>query len=84
MYKRILERMLCILFGVCLWISCNPKTVDNTSKVDQFGCNEPPPDVFTSVGIDADFAQSKFGKIVTGDINLRTNPEVISLAIATP
>ncbi len=66
----------------CIWVlnSCNPKPSRITGEPDQFGCQEPPPSVFTAAGIDAEFAQSKFGKIVTGDINLKTNPEVISLA----
>lgn len=68
--------------ALCLWVlnSCGPKAARVTGETDQFGCQEPPPSVFTAAGIDAEFAQSKFGKIVTGDINLKTNPEVISLA----
>ncbi|MDZ7266853.1 MAG: hypothetical protein ONB48_06280 [candidate division KSB1 bacterium] len=66
----------------CLWVlnSCNPKATQHPGETDQYGCKEPPPSVFTAAGIDAEFAQSKFGQIVTGDINIKTNPEVISLA----
>ena len=41
---------------------------------------KPPSYVFTQVGIDLEFAQSKFGKIVTGGINIKTDPKVFSLA----
>jgi len=79
----MLKKNLWILgIAHCIWVlnSCNPKPSRITGEPDQFGCQEPPPSVFTAAGIDAEFAQSKFGKIVTGDINLKTNPEVISLA----
>lgn len=79
----MLKKMLRILgFALCVYVSnsCAPKAARVTGETDQFGCKEPPPSVFTAAGIDAEFAQSKFGKIVTGDINLKTNPEVISLA----
>lgn len=48
--------------------------------VDQYGCEELPPDTFTATGVDANFAQSTFGKIVTGDIDIKTQPYVVSLA----
>lgn len=48
--------------------------------IDQYGCDELPPDTFTAAGVDAHFAQSTFGKIVTGDIDIKTQPSVVSLA----
>ncbi|HRI38445.1 MAG TPA: hypothetical protein PLO50_07810, partial [Nitrospira sp.] len=56
-----------------------PRAVSPNSE-DKFGCKEPPPDTFTSAGVDAHFAQSTFGKVVTGDVDIKTNPSVVSLA----
>ncbi len=53
---------------------------ERVGKTDDYNCKEPPPDVFTSVGIDINFAKSKFSKVVTGDIDVKVEPEVISLA----
>gem|GEM_PF-6635078 len=58
---------------------CSPRAVSPNSE-DKFGCKEPPSDTFTSAGVDAHFAQSTFGKVVTGDIDIKTNPSVVSLA----
>jgi len=60
-------------------VGCYPKPVPRP-PLDEYGCNPPPPDVFTKVGIDMHFAQSTFGKIVTGDINIKSNPGIISAA----
>ena len=46
----------------------------------QFECDRPPADVFTATGIDFQFAESTFGKVVTGDIKVKSNPQVIALA----
>lgn len=70
----------CIIICIYLWSNCSPKPIPNVNITDQYGCKEPPASAFTAVGIDVDFAQSKFGQIVTGDLNVKTNPEVISLA----
>jgi hypothetical protein len=43
------------------------------------GCQEPPPDVFAKTGIDAEFAQSTFGKVIVGTVKVKTQPEVVSL-----
>lgn len=58
---------------------CSPKPVP-TGGEDKYGCKEPPPDTFTSAGVDAHFAQSTFGKVVTGDVDIKTNPSVVSMA----
>lgn len=47
---------------------------------DKHGCKEPPPDTFTSAGVDARFAQSTFSKVVTGDVDVKIHPSVVSLA----
>jgi hypothetical protein len=48
-------------------------------KVDA-GCVRPPPDVFKSVGIDVKFAQSTFKKLTLGEIDVKSDPKVLSLA----
>ncbi len=58
--------------------ACAPKA--RSGKIDQFGCNEPPPDVFTTAGIDVKFAQTQFMKLATGEMNIKSDPKVISLA----
>ncbi|MCK6559175.1 hypothetical protein HUU39_18575 [candidate division KSB1 bacterium] len=57
---------------------CHPKA--KNGKVDIYGCNEPPPDVFTAAGVDLKFTQTQFWKVVTGEVILKTDPRVISLA----
>ncbi len=44
------------------------------------GCLRPPPDVFTQAGVDVTFAQSTWGKVVTGELKVKTDPKVVSLA----
>lgn len=69
-----------IVVTACLaYVGCSPKGV-HPGGGENHGCKEPPPDTFTSVGVDARFAQSTFGKVVTGDVDVRTNPSVVSLA----
>lgn len=69
------------VFGLILSPGCStsPKPVIFPSSYD-FGCNQPPPDVFTKVGIDVHFAKSTFGKIVTGNIDVKSNPQIVTLA----
>ena len=57
---------------------CAPKPVIKPTT-DDYGCSQPPPDVFTSAGVDLKFAQSTFPKVITGDINIKTNPQVLTL-----
>lgn len=70
---------LCTFLLVLFLESCLPKPVAPPDQ-DEYGCQPPPPDVFVSAGIDVEFAQSTFGKVVTGKINVETDPQVISLA----
>lgn len=74
---------LCVLLlalASCItYAGCSPKGIQPQGG-ESHGCKEPPPDTFTSVGIDARFAQSTFGKVVTGDVDVKTNPSVLSLA----
>lgn len=64
-----------------LCVGCAPSPARPLQPdMDKYGCNVPPPDVFTSAGISVDFAQSTWGKVVTGDIKVASDPKVISLA----
>src|SRR5574337_837619 len=58
---------------------CSPKSV-TPGDTENHGCKEPPPDTFTSVGVDAHFTQSTFWKIVMGDVGVKVTPSVVSLA----
>jgi hypothetical protein len=44
------------------------------------GCQPPPPTVFRQVGVDLNFAQSTFGELVVGTIDVKAKPEVVNLA----
>lgn len=48
--------------------------------LDTYGCEEPPPDTFTSSAVDVHFAQSMISKVANGSIDIKTNPSVVSLA----
>lgn len=72
--------MYLLLLMVLFVVSCaTPVKLQKPIK-DDYGCTPPPPDVFTSAGIDIQFTQSTFGKIITGDIDIKTNPQVIAMA----
>jgi hypothetical protein len=43
-------------------------------------CPVPPPDIFSSVGIDFEIAQAQFGKTSLGGIKIKDDPQIISLA----
>ncbi len=68
------------ILAVCLAAGCAEEIRPKGPATDQYGCSAPPPDVLKTVGIDAKFAQSTFGKVVTGDINISLDPEVVTLA----
>lgn len=70
---------LCLLMILTL-ITCSPREVSPDSSPQDYGCKPPPTDVFTTVGVDLEFTQSTFGKVMTGDINIETDPQVIALA----
>lgn len=70
----IMVTIACLSFG-----ACRPKPILQP-ETDNYGCQKPPVDVFTSAGIDVKFAESTFGKVVTGEINIKSDPKVISLA----
>jgi tetratricopeptide (TPR) repeat protein len=68
-----------LLFVILLFQSCAPQAVRNIpSGKDE--CPPPPPHIFTAAGIDSKFAQATFYKVVLGKIDIKTNPEVITLA----
>ena len=64
------------------FVGCIPiiQNIDEYKDIDKYGCVQPPSSIFTSAGIDLHFAKSTFGKIVIGNIDLSSNPQVISLA----
>lgn len=71
-----------IIFLLCIFLFttyCVPKPI-TTNSPSLYGCNEPNPDVFLSAGVDLQFAKSTFNRIITGDIDIKTYPNVISLA----
>jgi len=74
--------ILNVLFIFSLnFIGCHPKPIiPIIPNNDEYGCVQPPSSIFTSAGIDLHFAESTFGKLVVGDIDIHTNPHIISLA----
>jgi hypothetical protein len=61
-------------------VACGPHVVKNDPITSEdYGCKPPPRDVFTQTGVDIQFAQSTFGKVITGDVSVKTDPKVISL-----
>lgn len=69
-----------LVLVACLVASgCLPKSVPS-GGMENHGCKEPPPDTFTSVGVDAHFTQSTFWKVVMGDVGVKIDPSVMSLA----
>jgi len=79
--KRMVRNisLLCMLLLILFLQGCLPKPVTPPTP-DRYGCQPPPPDVLTSAGIDLQFAQSTFSKVVTGEVNIKTNPKVITFA----
>lgn len=71
--------LLIMLASYIACAGCSPKA-ELSGDGESYGCKEPPPDTFTSVGIDAHVAQSTFAKVVTGNVDVKTNPSVVSLA----
>lgn len=68
-----------LLLIIILLQSCAPQVVrKQPTPPDE--CQPPPPDIFTAAGVDLKFAQAIFKKIVLGSIDIKTNPEVITLA----
>lgn len=70
-----------IVLSACIVCAgCAPKGIVHPGGEDNYGCKEPPPDTFTSAGVDARFAESTFGKVITGSVDFTTNPSVVTLA----
>jgi tetratricopeptide (TPR) repeat protein len=75
--KRIISlKSICIIVLICS--ACSPKPITR-GEPDAYGCIPPPASTFASVGGDISIAQSTIGKVVTGDIKIKTQPEVINL-----
>ncbi len=72
--------LMCMLLLAILFVGCVTPIKHQKLIEEDYGCKPPPPDVFTAAGIDMQFAQSTFGKVITGEINIKTNPQVIALA----
>ncbi len=77
---KSLRIVFIIVWGVNLFLACGPKVVKHQIDEHDYGCKQPPASVFTSAGVDINFAKSTFGNVVIGDINIKTEPEVIALA----
>ena len=73
-----MQRFLIIVATLMLLAACATKQVVAPPPVIE-GCSQPPPDVFTQVGIDATFAQSTYRQVVAGTINVNMQPKVVSL-----
>jgi len=68
------------LFALMLLLQACPKPVGPVRVVlDDVGCPQPPPDVFSQIGVDATFAQSTYGKVIVGTIDIKTQPQVVAL-----
>lgn len=75
-----LRSVFTVMFlGITFW-ACGPKPQVGKTDKDDYGCKQPPPNVFTSAGVDIEFAKSTFGKVVVGDIKIKTDPQVVTLA----
>ena len=73
------RQCLFILLVFCmLAFGCAPKPV--ITKEDRYGCKEPPPTIFTSAGIDVSFGSILFRELSLGNVNIKTDPEIISQA----
>jgi hypothetical protein len=78
MIKKHIFRLICVFDLLLSFASCSPKQITRDNP-DKYGCIPPPASTFSSVGIDMSIAQSTVGKVVTGDIKIKSQPEVISL-----
>jgi hypothetical protein len=71
-------KLVILAVTVCLVGCIGPKPVKQGN--DQYGCPIPPPAVFTKAGVDLNFAQSTFKNLVIGTIDIKTHPEVVTIA----
>jgi hypothetical protein len=70
--------MVCLLTLYLSTSGCAPEQV--IPKEDKYGCTPPPTGVFTSAGVDISFAEIAYRDIAVRNLNLETNPKIISLA----
>jgi hypothetical protein len=75
-YIYAIQAILCIAW---LITGC---VVPELRVTDMHGCVQPPSATFRKAGVDASLAQSTFGKVITGELKLSAQPEVISLISA--
>lgn len=78
-----MKRIVVLLYfvGCSVFVAaCAPKPAPLPGKDPTTGCDRPSASVFTAAGVDLTFAESTFGKIVTGDTRVVVTPQVISLA----
>jgi uncharacterized protein YjbI with pentapeptide repeats len=78
MYHLISNALIAFMLLIYLH-ACAPVPVSShKSELDEYGCTVPPPDTFTSTGLDVRFAQD-ITKVVTGEINIKTEPKAQTL-----
>jgi len=77
-FKKWIVLMKSICLILLIFSACSPKPIAR-GEPDAYGCIAPPASTFASVGADISVAQSTIGKVVTGDIKIKTQPEVINL-----
>lgn len=70
--------IILIILSLITLAGCHPEGQVRESQ-DKYGCTPPPPAIFTSTGIDSGIALSGFSKVVKGEIQIKTKPEVIAL-----
>ena len=77
--SKIFQFLIASFLLIAIISGCSPKAVHPEKDKDDFGCNPPPPDVFTSSGIDIKFAELTFNKVLTGKVNIKTDPQLLTL-----
>lgn len=78
--RNTISLFMLLLFLSLFLQTCAYKPVTTPPVIDQYGCTVPPPDVLTSVGVDLQLAELKYEEFVAGGINVKTNPEIFTMA----
>lgn len=81
-WSYVISLFCLILFinGCAAFKAGRPPKGEEYGPEGPYGCRPPPADVFTASDLDLEFAESTFNKIVTGNLTIKSKPEVISLA----
>lgn len=80
MIKTRIGLFYLVLAACMVSVACSPKGVVQPVGEDNYGCKEPPPDTFTSAGVDARVVETTFVRAITGSVDFKTYPSVVSLA----